>query len=38
MNTRITQPHIHAPAVVTDTRSPTPTQRGLVIASLLVRP
>ena len=38
MNTRITQPHIHKARVVTDIRSTPPTQRELVIASLLARP
>ncbi len=38
MKTRITQPHIYGTPVVTDGRSFPPTQRELVIASLLARP
>lgn len=38
MQTRINQPHIYGTPVVTDSRSFPPTQRELVIASLLARP
>ena len=38
MKTRITQPHIYGTPVVTDGRSFPPTQRELVMASLLARP
>jgi hypothetical protein len=38
MKTRITQPHIHGAPAVTDIRSVPPTQRELVVASLLARP
>jgi hypothetical protein len=38
MHTRITQPHIRNAPVVTDIRSAPPTQRELVVASLLARP
>ena len=38
MNTRITPPPIQKAPVVTDIRSAPPTQRELVIASLLARP
>jgi hypothetical protein len=38
MNTRLTQPHTYGAPVVTDVRSAPPTQRELVIASLLARP
>jgi hypothetical protein len=38
MKTRITQPHIYGTPVVTDGRALPPTQRELVIASLLARP
>ena len=38
MKTRINQPHIHETTVVTDRRALPPTQRELVIASLLARP
>jgi hypothetical protein len=39
MNTRITNSQLHAPRVVTDVvRSAPPTQRELVVASLLARP
>jgi hypothetical protein len=38
MKTRIDQPHIYGTPVVTDSRSFPPTQRELVIASLLARP
>ncbi|MEA2492558.1 MAG: hypothetical protein QOJ29_469 [Thermoleophilaceae bacterium] len=38
MKTRITQPHIYGTPVVTDSRTFPPTQRELVIASLLARP
>ena len=39
MKTRITQPYIQNPPVVNgDIRSAPPTQRELVIASLLARP
>ena len=38
MNTRITRPHTQQAPVVTDIRSAPPTQRELVIASLLACP
>jgi hypothetical protein len=38
MKTRINQPHRYGTPVVTDSRSFPPTQRELVIASLLARP
>jgi hypothetical protein len=38
MKTRITQPHTYGTPVVTDGRALPPTQRELVIASLLARP
>ena len=38
MKTRITQPYVHGAPVITDIRSAPPTQRELVIASLLARP
>ena len=38
MKTRINQPHIYETTVVTDSRTFPPTQRELVIASLLARP
>ena len=38
MKTRINQPHISEPTVVTDGRTFPQTQRELVIASLLARP
>ena len=38
MKTRIDQPHIYKAMVVTDSRTFPPTQRELVIASLLARP
>jgi hypothetical protein len=38
MKTRITQPHIYETPAVTDSRTFPPTQRELVIASLLARP
>ena len=38
MKTRITQPQIYGTPVVADSRSFPPTQRELVIASLLARP
>ncbi len=38
MKTRISQPHSYGTPVVTDSRSFPPTQRELVIASLLACP
>ena len=38
MSTRITQPHTRKAPAATDVRSAPPTQRELVIASLLARP
>ena len=38
MKTRIDHPHNHGTPVVTDSRTFPPTQRELVIASLLARP
>ena len=38
MKTRINQPPIYGTPVVTDSRTFPPTQRELVIASLLARP
>jgi hypothetical protein len=38
MKTRINQPHIYGTPVVTDSRTFPPTQRELVVASLLARP
>ena len=38
MKTRIIQPHTYGTPVVTDGRALPPTQRELVIASLLARP
>jgi hypothetical protein len=38
MKTRINQPHMSETTVVTDSRTFPPTQRELVIASLLARP
>ena len=38
MKTRINQPHIYEPPAVADSRTFPPTQRELVIASLLARP
>ena len=38
MKTRINQPHISGTPVVTDSSTFPPTQRELVIASLLARP
>jgi hypothetical protein len=38
MKTRINHPHIYGAPVVPDSRTFPPTQRELVIASLLARP